>query len=115
MATRTRGVSPPPHGKASSAFEAKEFRAQHGISLEAVAEQTKISIRFLRAIESEDFTQLPGGIFATSYLRQYAAAIGVDSEPLVQRYEERLRALTPKAPESSPRAGFFERLFRVPA
>ncbi|MGH9667045.1 MAG: helix-turn-helix domain-containing protein, partial [Bryobacteraceae bacterium] len=55
-------------------------------SLEQIAESTKISIRFLRAIEDEDFEKLPGGIFNTSYLRQYAAAIGFDESDLLAQY-----------------------------
>src|ERR1017187_709592 len=46
------------------------------LSLENIADSTKISIRFLRAIEDEEFEKLPGGIFNTSYLRQYAPALG---------------------------------------
>ena len=38
-------------------------RAKAGLSLEQIAEMTKISIRFLRAIENEEFPLLPGGIF----------------------------------------------------
>ena len=51
------------------------YRAGRGLSLDAIAERTKISLRFLRAIEDEEFDKLPGGIFTTSYLRQYAAAV----------------------------------------
>jgi transcriptional regulator with XRE-family HTH domain len=54
----------------------EQARKRSGMSLEAIAEATKISSRFLRAIESEEFEKLPGGIFDTSYIKQYAAAIG---------------------------------------
>lgn len=64
-------------------------RQQMGKSLEQIAESTKISIRFLRAIEDEDFDKLPGGIFNTSYLRQYAAAIGVEEAKLLAHYNRR--------------------------
>lgn len=57
-----------------------------GLSLEKIADSTKISIRFLRAIEDEEFEKLPGGIFSTSYLRQYAAAIGFDEGKLLTYY-----------------------------
>lgn len=63
-------------------------RKRTGISLEEIAETTKISLRFLRAIEDEEFEKLPGGIFATSYLRQYAAATGFAEENLLARYDE---------------------------
>jgi len=65
-----------------------QHRCRNGVSLEEIAEQTKISIRFLRAIEAERFDELPGGIFARSYIRQYAAAIGFDEDELLRRYRE---------------------------
>lgn len=64
-------------------------RARQGVTLEQIAESTKINIRFLRAIESGRFEQLPGGIFSTSYIRQYAAAVGLDPNDLLERYHER--------------------------
>ncbi len=70
------------------------FRKTAGISLDEIAEHTKISVRFLRAIENEEFEKLPGGIFATSYLRQYAAAIGYDEDALVAYY---LNKVNPQA------------------
>jgi cytoskeletal protein RodZ len=58
--------------------------------LEQIVERTKISSRFLRAIEDEKFDQLPGGIFSTSYLRQYALAIGYDEDALVAFYNQKM-------------------------
>jgi cytoskeletal protein RodZ len=65
-------------------------RKQEGITLEDIADQTKISLRFLQAIESEEFDKLPGGIFSTSYLRQYAAAIGYDEAGLLDHYNRKM-------------------------
>ncbi len=65
-----------------------QHRCRSGVSLEQIAEETKISIRFLEAIEAERFEELPGGIFARSYIRQYAAAIGFDEDELLRRYYE---------------------------
>ena len=69
-----------------------EMRERIGVSLEQIAERTKISMHFLRAIEQEDFAKLPGGIFNTSYLRQYAAAIGYEESKLLSYYAERSSA-----------------------
>ncbi len=65
-----------------------QHRSRNGVTLEEIAESTKISLRFLKAIEAEDYAQLPGGIFARSYLRQYAEAIGFDEDELLRRYED---------------------------
>lgn len=73
-------------------LELARFREQRGITLEQVAGETKISPRFLEAIEAEEFEKLPGGIFRTSYLRQYAAAIGFEGDRLLAEWETRRRA-----------------------
>src|ERR1017187_6580497 len=63
-------------------------RRERGISLDQIASATKISIRSLRAIEEGDFRKLPGGIYNTSYIRQYARAVDVNESELVAVYEE---------------------------
>jgi cytoskeletal protein RodZ len=63
-------------------------RRERGISLDQIASATKISIRSLKAIEEGDFRKLPGGIYNTSYIRQYARAVDVDESELVAVYEE---------------------------
>jgi cytoskeletal protein RodZ len=78
------------------------FRTKAGVSLEEIAQSTKISSRFLRAIEDEQFEQLPGGIFSTSYLRQYAEAIGYDIDALVAYYNQKMNPSPPisKGPQT---------------
>jgi cytoskeletal protein RodZ len=78
------------------------FRKRAGVSLEQIAQSTKISSRFLEAIEGEQFEQLPGGIFSTSYLRQYAEAIGYDKDSLVAYYNQKMNPVEPisKGPET---------------
>jgi cytoskeletal protein RodZ len=63
-----------------------QHRIHNGVTLEQIEESTKISLRFLRAIENEEYKVLPGGIFARSYIRQYASAIGFDEDELLARY-----------------------------
>ncbi len=75
-------------------------RRRAGVSLEAIAERTKISSRFLRAIECEEFDKLPGGIFDSNYIRQYAAAIGYPEQPILELYATRVQ--TAEAAESTP-------------
>lgn len=57
-----------------------ELRQKHGISLERIADQTKIGLRYLQAIEDGDLNSLPGGVYTRSYLRQYAAAVDCDAD-----------------------------------
>ena len=77
---------------ATTVLNLEEIRKKAGVSLETVAESTKISTRFLRAIESEEFEKLPGGVFNTNYIRQYATAIGFSEQELLALYASRLEA-----------------------
>lgn len=55
-------------------------REMRGISLEEISETTKISVRFLNALENEEFAKLPGGIFIRSFIRAYATYLGLDAD-----------------------------------
>jgi len=66
------------------------IRRNRGISLEQIAESTKIGVRALEAIERGDFRKLPGGIYNTSYIRQYARAIDYDESILVDFYHQKM-------------------------
>lgn len=66
--------------------ELATIRRNRGISLEQIANSTKISMRWLEAIERGEFRKLPGGIYTTSYLRQYARAIDYDEDALLECY-----------------------------
>ncbi len=76
-------------------------RQKRGVSLEEIAESTKISIFYLRAIEEGVFEKLPGGIYTVSYLRQYAQAIDYDEDALVRHYH-RLTGVEPPQPGADP-------------
>ena len=62
------------------------IRKNRGISLQQIAASTKIGVRSLEAIERGDFQKLPGGIYSTSYIRQYARAIDYDESSLLAFY-----------------------------
>jgi cytoskeletal protein RodZ len=55
------------------------LRQSRGVTLEQIADSTKISIRYLRAIEEGRLSVLPGGIYSENYLRQYAEAVEGDA------------------------------------
>ncbi len=82
------------------------IRKNRGISLEQIAQSTKISIRSLEAIERGDFGKLPGGIYNTSYIRQYARAIDYDETILLKIYHrEMAETQTEPAKEKSGKSG----------
>jgi len=69
-----------------------KIRCNRGISLEQIAQSTKIGVRALEAIEQGDFAKLPGGIYNTSYIKQYARAIDYDESALLAVYQQSISA-----------------------
>ena len=57
-----------------------------GLSLEDLSIRTKVSVELWDAMERNDFSRWPTGIYARSYVRDYAAAIGVDPESTVDDF-----------------------------
>jgi cytoskeleton protein RodZ len=61
-------------------------REMRGITLEEIAEATKIGTRSLRALEAEEFDKLPGGVFNKGFVRSYSRYLGIDEEQAVADY-----------------------------
>jgi len=66
--------------------ELKRERELREISLREVSNATKINLRFLEALEQNEFANLPGGLFNRGFVRAYAEYIGVDPEAMVNAY-----------------------------
>jgi transcriptional regulator with XRE-family HTH domain len=64
----------------------REARERTGLSLTQVAKATKISIAVLQALERNDYSRLPGGIFSRGFVRGFAATVGLDPESAVQEF-----------------------------
>ena len=58
-------------------------RESRGVSLRTIAETTKISVRALEALERNDISQLPGGLFSRAFVRAYATEVGLDPEQTI--------------------------------
>ena len=76
-------------------------REARGIALRDISEQTRISMRYLEAIESDDYRRLPGGIFNRSFIRAYAKFIGYDEDQAMDEYARTLRERGESDEESS--------------
>jgi cytoskeleton protein RodZ len=73
---------------ASFGAQLKREREKRKISLDDVSASSKIGTRFLRAIEDDQFDQLPGGIFNKGFIRAYARHLGLDEEQTIADYLE---------------------------
>jgi cytoskeletal protein RodZ len=86
----------------------KQARLAKGVSLRQIEASTKISVGALEALEKDDYARLPGGIFARSFVRAYAVAVGLNPEDTVHEflteYEkfERENERSAKRPEITP-------------
>lgn len=65
----------------------KAQREERGVSLEEIAQETKIRMAFLEAMEKGEFNKLPGEFYCRAYLRSYAKTIGIREEELLEKYE----------------------------
>lgn len=68
----------------------QKVRLARGITLEQVAEATRISLKYLEAIEADNYSQLPATTFVRGYLKDVARSLGLDAESLVGGYLARL-------------------------
>jgi cytoskeletal protein RodZ len=66
----------------------KHERELRGVSLKEIAESTRIHIRYLEALESNEFDNMPGEVFVKGYIRSYARVIGFDAEEMLNAYDE---------------------------
>jgi cytoskeleton protein RodZ len=64
----------------------REARERRGVSLRQIANATKISVAALEALERNDFSRLPGGIFSRGFVRSYAIEVGLDPEKTIQEF-----------------------------
>jgi cytoskeleton protein RodZ len=62
-------------------------RIKRNLELDGISRELKISLKFLEAIETDQFEKLPGGVFAKSFVRQYARLLGLDEEELAHEVQ----------------------------
>ena len=85
-------------------------RLRKDLGLEQISRETKISARLLEAIENDQFELLPGGVFAKSFVRQYARFLGLDEEELAGEVEKAINPAGDLAFTGAPS----EPAFKVP-
>ena len=84
----------------------RRLREEKGVSLRQIADATKISVRALEALERNDISRLPGGIFSRAFVRSYAIEVGLDPEQTVRDFmvqfpHDSVTAGSPHAPQPS--------------
>ncbi len=83
----------------------REARNRRKIDLSEVEAATRIRLRYLRAIENEEWGVLPGGVYTRGFIRTYAAFLGLDGERLADDYRQSVegggRSLIPEPASAS--------------
>ena len=67
----------------------RQARERRQLGLDRCEAETKIRVRYLRALEDEDFDVLPGPTFVRGFLRSYASHLGLDGQLFVDEYNSR--------------------------
>jgi cytoskeletal protein RodZ len=78
----------------------RQARERRGISLRQVSSNTKIAAAALEALERNDISKLPGGIFSRAFVRSYAVEVGLDPDETVQEFLDRFNQDAPPTAES---------------
>jgi cytoskeleton protein RodZ len=96
----------------------REARNRRKVDLSEVEAATRIRIRYLRAIENEEWEALPGGVYTRGFIRTYASFLGLDGERLADDYRKQAETggstPTPEALRASRSSKAPDRRWPVP-
>ena len=81
----------------------KRARDERGLTLSEIANRTKIAVTALEALERNDLSRLPGGIFGRAFVRAYAAELGLDPDKTVADFHVALEEEERRAAERGAR------------
>lgn len=90
----------------------RQRREELGISLEDAQEATRIRIRYLEALEGEDFEALPNAVVTRGFLRNYADYLEMDAQEAADRFARIAGPAEPESPADDESSPFETELFR---
>jgi cytoskeletal protein RodZ len=70
--------------------ELKRRREERGVTLNDISEATRIGTRFLKAIETDNFSILPGGIYTRNFIRSFAEQVGMSEDEAIALYHQQV-------------------------
>ena len=88
-------------------------REKRGLSLDGLAQRTKIPESSLRAIEANDIDRLPAGIFLRGFLKAYAREVGLDADDAVAHYIAQFKPPEDKVEEGTATRSTDQRCLRA--
>lgn len=84
-------------------FQLRRTREQKGLKIETVARKLLINVNYLQALENNDKSKLPKGVYAKNFLKEYARFLGLDYKELVKQFVDEI------IPVVDTKKGLFER------
>lgn len=96
------------NGETSFGNDLRRSREQQGLTVEAISQTTKVSLKHIRALEAGEFQELPGGVFRRGFVRSYVGALGLEDVGWMKRFDELCRAGSTSGTSSSDWTKFAE-------
>src|SRR5580658_6752318 len=85
----------------------RQERVGKGLAIDDIARDTRIAPRFLEAIETDDYSSLPGLVFTRNFVRQYALTMQLDPDPLLAELPKPDESTAPLPnPPARPRSSY---------
>jgi cytoskeleton protein RodZ len=104
------GTPEGPRGRPTLGLMLQERREARGLSREQAAEQSRVQLVFVRALEEDDYRLLPDGMYLGRFVWEYARFLGIDPEVAVATFRRQVR----RQGEVTPLARSIPRLATVP-
>ena len=96
--------------------ELRQARENKKISLQTVSEKTRIPVKYLEALDEDQFNVFPSHTHAKGFVRAYAKVVGLETADLMARFKSQvepvLAKITPPNPESEISSGFAFSFFK---
>ena len=74
----------------------KQSRQEQDLDISTIARDTRISERYLLALEDDDFSDMPGAAYVSGFVRSYARRLSLDEGEVLKRYRSEVKLDAPK-------------------
>ncbi|WP_155286223.1 helix-turn-helix domain-containing protein [Lacticaseibacillus zhaodongensis] len=83
----------------------RDARLEKGYTIDDLQQITKIQKRYLIAIEEGNFDALPGDFYVRAFIKQYASVVGINTDELMEEYQQDIPTVKPVVPTDEEEAG----------
>ena len=83
----------------------RDARLEKGYTIDDLQQITKIQKRYLIAIEEGNFDALPGDFYVRAFIKQYASVVGINTDDLMEEYQQDIPTVKPAVPTAEEEAG----------